>query len=94
MCLFHKVFKGTGYSITPAMTNWVTYCTSVYTKSNLVGVYSVIIMEPTKTQDTITHLYNLYCRKVPNLSGGGRLVEWRFANYDCGYNVVLYIPVG
>ena len=71
MRLFHKVFKGASYSITPAMTNWVTYCTSIYTKSTLVGVYSVIIMQPAKAQDTITHLNNPYCRQVPNLWPGG-----------------------
>ena len=35
------------------------------------SVYSVIIMQPAKAQDTITHIYNQYCRQgtqVPNLS--------------------------
>ena len=57
------------------------YCTFAYTKSTPVGVYSINKMQPAKTQDTITHLYNPHCHKVPNLSA------WWSEICDQGYKL-------
>ena len=70
MRLFHKVFKGAGYSITPGHDKLsdllyiriyqINPRTGIQCHYNAAG----------KVQDTITHFYNPFCRQVPNLSPG------------------------
>ena len=70
MRLFHKVFKGAGYSITHGhdKLNDLLYI-YIYEINPGRGI-QCHYNGKAKAQDTITHLYYPYCRQVPNLLPG------------------------